>query len=235
MEQDADTDNERADDRISHMADGLYGRRKAPNAGSDALRERRVERHSSFVSVMKVALPLIAVALFTTVLFYSGLFEDRDSLEITTKEITVFNSDLRMVSPRITGLDRAGEPYLVTADTATQDKDAPTHVTLDNVEADLKLKDDDSWISLKSANGRLNTEAQHLTLQQNIDVYMSSGYEFHGTEGTIDFKKGTFTSDRPVEGHGPAGTLSADSMVADNEEQMLTFRGRVKTKFYGKE
>ena len=225
------TQNERADDHISHTADGLYSGREAPNSGT----ERRVERHSSFVSVMKIALPLTAIALFATVLFYSGLFEERDSLDISFKEITGINSNLRMVSPRITGLDRAGEPYLVTADTATQDKDMPTHVTLDNVEADLKLKDDNSWISLKSTSGKLNTDEQHLTLQQTIDVYMSSGFEFHGSEGTIDFKKGTFTSAAPVEGHGPVGTLSADSMTADNESQTLTFKGRVKTKFYGKE
>lgn len=218
-------------DHLTNTADSLYGGRSLSDEGAG----QRIGRHSHFVSAMKVALPLTAIALFGIVLFYSGLFDERDNLDISFKEITSGNSDLRMVAPRITGLDKSGEPYLVTADTATQDKDKPTHVTLDNVEADLKLKDDDSWISLKSANGSLDTDAQHLTLQQNIDVYMSSGYEFHGTEGTIDFKSGTFTSNKPVEGHGPAGTLRADSMSADNQQQKLIFKGRVKTRFYGKE
>jgi len=223
--------DERNEDHLANVADGLYGGR----AEGDAHAGRRVVRHSNFVSAMKVALPLTAVALFAIVLFYSGIFADRDGLDISFREISGFNSDLRMVSPRITGLDKSGEPYLVTADTATQDKKEPSHVMLDNVEADLKLKGDDSWISLKSASGKLNTDAQHLTLQQNIDVYMSSGYEFHGREGTVDFKKGTFTSDTPVEGHGPAGTIRADSMSADNDGQKLIFKGRVKTRFYGKE
>jgi lipopolysaccharide export system protein LptC len=227
--QEAGQQGERAEDHLTNTADGLYRGRALADAGA----ERRVERHSSFVTAMKVALPLTAVALFVTVLFYSGIFDERDGLDISFREISGFNSDLRMVSPRITGLDKSGEPYLVTADTATQDKDEPTHVVLDNVEADLKFKGDDSWISLKSAAGKLNTDEQHLTLQQNIDVYMSTGYEFHGREGTIDFKKGTFSSDAPVEGHGPAGTLRADSMTADNDGQKLTFKGRVKTRFYG--
>ncbi|MGV8995737.1 MAG: LPS export ABC transporter periplasmic protein LptC [Parvibaculaceae bacterium] len=216
---------------LTHMTDGLYGGREAGSTGPTP----RVGRHSHFVGAMKIVLPLTALALLGTVLFYSGIFSERDSLDISFKEIKGFNTDLRMVSPRITGLDKSGEPYLVTADTATQDKEDPTHVALDNVEADLKLKDDDSWISLKSTSGQLDTDQQHLTLQQTIDVYMSSGYEFHGTEGTIDFKTGSFTSNAPVEGHGPAGTLRADSMTADKEGQKLIFKGRVKTQFYGKE
>ncbi|MDO8290437.1 MAG: LPS export ABC transporter periplasmic protein LptC [Parvibaculum sp.] len=215
------------------MAEGLYAGHdtSATPAGASA----RIGRHSHFVSAMKVALPLTAIALFVTVLFYSGLFAERDRLDITFKEISSLNSDLRMVSPRITGLDRSGEPYLLTADTATQGKDKPTQITLDNVEADLKLSDDDSWVSLKSTSGLLDTETEQLTLNQTIDVYMSTGYEFHGTQGSIDFRQGTFTSTSAVEGHGPAGTLRADSMVADNEAQKLTFKGRVKMKFYGKE
>lgn len=226
-----DISNEQDEDHLANTADGLYGGRSLTDAGAG----QRIGRHSHFVSAMKVALPLTAIALFAIVLFYSGIFDDRDSLDIRVGEITSTSTDLRMVSPRITGLDKSGEPYLVTADTATQDKEVPSRVRLDNVEADLKLKDDDSWISLKSTSGHLNTDVQHLTLQQSIDVYMSSGYEFHGTEGTIDFKNGTFTSDMPVEGHGPVGTLRADSMTADNDQQKLIFKGRVKARFYGKD
>ena len=80
----------------------------------------RIGRHSSFVSIMKIALPLGALVLLGIVLFYSGVFDSRDRLDITFREIATLNNDLRMVSPRITGLDKSGQPYLLTADTATQ-------------------------------------------------------------------------------------------------------------------
>lgn len=192
-------------------------------------------RHSRFVSAMKIALPLGAVALMATVLFYSGIFDSRDRLDITFREIATLNNDLRMVSPRVTGLDKSGHPYLLTADTATQARGTPSHISLDNVQADLKLSDDTDWVSLSSASGLLDTETQVLDLHQKIDIYASTGYEFHGTSAKIDFRAGTVASDEAVQGHGPLGTLRADRMTADNGERRMLFTGHVKVRIYGRQ
>jgi len=209
---------------------GAEGRRNAGRgAASPAM------RHTRFVSTMKIALPLGAFALFATVLIYSGVFDSHDRLDITFREIATLNNDLRMVSPRVTGLDASGQPYVLTADTATQATGQPNHVALDNVQADLKLQNNTDWVSLSATSGLLDTESQTLGLKQKIDIYASSGYEFHGTSAVIDFRKGTVTSDEPVEGHGPLGTLRADSMTADNAKRTLHFQGRVKVRIYGQE
>lgn len=195
---------------------------------------RSRSRHSRFVSAMKIALPLGAVALTATVLIYSGIFDQRDRLDITFREIATLNNDLRMVSPRVTGLDSSGHPYLLTADTATQAKGQPSHIALDNVQADLKLSDDTDWVSLSSASGLLDTETEILDLHQKIDIYASTGYEFHGTSARIDFRGGTVASDEPVQGHGPLGTLRADRMTANNGERKMRFTGHVKVRIYAK-
>ena len=190
-------------------------------------------RHSRFVSFMKFVLPLGAMALLGTVLFYSGIFDKHDKLDITFREIASLNNDLRMVSPRVNGLDNAGKPYLLTADTATQSKANPSQVTLDNVQADLKLTDGDEWVSLSSTSGLLDTETKLITFGTKIDVYASTGYEFHGETGSVNFSKGTFSTDDPVTGHGPSGTLRADRMTADSEKREMIFVGHVKMRLYG--
>lgn len=206
-------------------------------AGSEGApaREWSGHRHSRFVSAMKIALPLGAIALLVTVLFYSGMFDSRDRLDISFREITTLNNDLRMVSPRITGLDKSGLPYLLTADTATQATSKPSHIVLDNVQADLKLAGDTDWVSLISTSGLLDTETDVLDLHQKIDIYMSSGYEFHGTAASVDFRNGKIVSDTPVEGHGPMGTLRADRMTANNGERKMRFIGHVKVRIYAKQ
>lgn len=216
-------DTDISDDRTSFEEDG------AP-AGQRLGRSR----HSRFVSAMKIVLPLSAIALLTTVLFYSGIFDSRDRLDVSFREISTLNNDLRMVSPRITGLDKSGLPYLLTADTATQAKGKPSHIGLDNVQADLKLSGDTDWVSLLSTGGTLDTETEVLDLHQKIDIYMSSGYEFHGTSARIDFRQGTVASDAAVEGHGPLGTLRADRMTADSGERKMRFIGHVKVRIYAK-
>jgi lipopolysaccharide export system protein LptC len=192
-------------------------------------------RYSRFVSVMKIALPLGALALFATVLIYSGVFDTRDRLDITFREIATLNNDLRMVSPRVTGLDKSGRPYVLTADTATQATGKPNFVELENLQADLKLEDESDWVTLSSSSGLLDTENQTLDLKQKVDVYASSGYEFHGSSAVIDFRNGTFSSTDPVDGQGPLGTLRADSMTADNKNRTLHFQGRVKVRIYSDE
>lgn len=189
-------------------------------------------RYSLFVSTMKIALPLGAIGLFATVLVYSGVFDGRDRLDITFREVAKLNNDLRMVSPRVTGLDKSGRPYVLTANTATQVANEPSHVTLDNLQADLKLDDDADWVTLSSTSGLLDTESQTLDLRQKIDIHASSGYEFHGTSAKIDFRQGTVASSEAVEGQGPLGTLRADGMTADNESRTLRFKGRVKVRIY---
>ncbi|MGB3810628.1 MAG: LPS export ABC transporter periplasmic protein LptC [Parvibaculum sp.] len=208
-----------------------------PPDDEDALFEpaQRRSRHSRFVSIMKVALPLGAFALLATVLFYSGIFDSRDRLDITFRQIATLNNDLRMVSPRVTGLDNAGHPYLLTADTATQAKGQPSHIGLDNVQADLKLSEGTDWVSLAATSGMLDTETEMLELHQKIDIYASTGYEFHGTTAVINLRAGTVASDAPVQGHGPLGTLRADRMSADNDQRVMRFNGNVKVRFYGRQ
>lgn len=204
----------------------------SPRGRSSAQMEAR---YSRFVSTMKIALPLGALALLATVLIYSGVFETHDKLDITFREISTLHNDLRMVSPRVTGLDKSGRPYVLTADTATQIAGEPNHVALDNLQADLKLADDSDWVTLSASGGRLDTVTQTLDLERKIDIYAASGYELHATSATIDFRKGTVASTAPVEGQGPLGTLRADSMTADNQSRTLHFQGRVKVRIYAEQ
>lgn len=184
--------------------------------------------HRYFVIGMKVALPLTAAALFLTVLVYSGVFDSRDKLSINFREVSSVNNDLRMVSPRVDGLDKSGRPYLMTADTAIQASDNPNLMNLDNVQADLKMSNQGDWVSLNAVSGLLNTETEFLQLHQKIDIYASSGYEFHGTSADVNLREGTLASSEPVHGHGPLGTLRADSMTANNKTGVIVFTGNVK-------
>lgn len=192
-------------------------------------------RHSKFVSLMKIALPLGAIALTVTVLVYSGVFDVRDRLDISFREIANLNNDLRMVSPRVAGLDKSGRPYLLTADTATQAAGKPSQITLDNVQADLKLPEGSDWVALNATSGLLDTETQVIDLHQKVDIYASTGYEFHGTSARIDFRQGKVASEEPVQGHGPLGTLRADRMTANNDDRTMRFSGHVKVRIYGRE
>ncbi|ABS61818.1 protein of unknown function DUF1239 [Parvibaculum lavamentivorans DS-1] len=208
-------------------------RRPAPRSAAPVpprpVQDRPVNsRYSSFVSLMKVGLPVGAIVLLGVVLVYSGVFDSDDRLEVTFREIDTQPSDLRMVSPRLDGVTSDGKPYVITADNATQDPASPNFVTLDNIQADIKFNEEEDWLSLTATSGRYDSEAQTLNLSRQIDIFTTWGYEVHGEEATVDFDQGMLTSEKEVTGQGPLGTLRADRMRAHNATQVLRFDGNVK-------
>lgn len=184
--------------------------------------------YSRFVSAMKYMLPVIAGAVLVIVVVYSGMF-DREARKINqTGNAAPQSQDIQMANPKVTGVDTSGRPYVVTAEKALQSNDKPGVMALDKLQADLKLDDKGNWVSASSPAGVLDTDTHMLTLSQKFDVYTSWGYEFHGTSADIDFKQGTLRSSEPVHGHGPSGTLAANSMAADQNSDMIHFVGDVK-------
>ncbi|MAM95167.1 LPS export ABC transporter periplasmic protein LptC [Parvibaculum sp.] len=221
------------EDRPGKDRPGAGAIRKRPSraAGAQSYRgrtERREGRYSRFVALMKIALPLGAFVLLTVILFYSGVFSGKDSLDTAFREIDTQPGDLRMVSPHVAGLTGDGAPYVITADNATQDPSQPNFVTFDNIQADVQADSEENWLSLTASRGRYNSETQILDLTQKIDIFTTWGYEMHSNEATVDFERGTLLSETEVQGHGPLGTLRADRMSADHATQVLRFDGDVK-------
>ena len=188
--------------------------------------------YSRFVSLMKFLLPGAAVVLFVSLFVYSGFFDRDDKLDITFRDIATQNDDLRMVSPRVSGLNEQGRPYELSADTATQDNDKPNMVRLENIDADLKTDEASGWLTMNATKGLLDTDRQTLKLDDKVDLFTTQGYEFHAKQADVNFGKGTVQSDDEVWGQGPLGKLRADSMSADNESETIHFQGRVKATIY---
>lgn len=199
------------------------------HSGAEAeLTRRGKTAYSQFVTAMKVLLPALAAILVLTIFISTGTFNSRDELAITFQEVESLNDDLRMISPRITGVDRKGRPYVVTADTATQAVDEPNRVSMENIEADLMLDDGGDWLSISSRYGTLLSEEELLTLTKEVDVFSAAGYEFHAQIATINLKDGSLFSDQPVYGQGPVGTINANGVEAANNGELIRFTGGVR-------
>eukprot|EP00435_Cladocopium_sp_Y103_P077554 s1_g1293.t1 len=200
------------------------------DSGASGELERSDERsrYSAFVLGMKVLLPALALLLVISLFVSSTTFNSRPDIPVTFREVSRLNDDLRMVSPRITGVDKRGRPYVVTADTATQKVDNPDQIFLENIEADLMLDEGGNWLSVSSRFGTLQTEAETLKLREEIAVYSANGYEFHAESADMDFRAGSLTSDQPVYGQGPVGTLNANGVETSDNGDKIVFTGGVR-------
>ena len=208
-----------------------------PDSVADRLAARpagTARSYSRFVSAMKIVLPAAALALALIVSAYLGLFGGGRSITPGISDGSTIDTDLRMVSPRLTGQDSAGRPYVITATAATQHPDNQQDVDFNDVEADVVLDDDGHWAFLRARGGTLYGEEEKLTLKGDIDIYTDQGYQFHGQSAAVDIAANSLVSEEPVNGHGPAGTLRANSMSAEAGGERMRFDGDVRVVIYGR-
>ena len=84
------------------------------------------------------------------------------------------------------------------------------------------------WFTILADTGIYHQQRQYLQLQGAINLFSDQGYEFNAQAIEIDLSNGRATTDQPVRGQGPFGTLRADHMVVEDYGQRLFFKGNVK-------
>jgi len=195
----------------------------------------QARRYSRFVNVMKRALPLAALGLVAAVLIYAlqPRQESRAHVAMTFQRLGIVNDDLAMLQPRLTGQDGEGDPYVVTAAEAVQDRADAKRATLRNVEGDVTLKDG-SWLGTLAPAGLLDAKAHLLSLRGPIGVYSDGGYELHTTAANVDMRKATIVGNRTVTGQGPMGTFRADRFLVDRHARMVFLYGNVRMTIDGR-
>src|SRR5215472_10616450 len=112
---------------------GRTGREWTPRMRGTALDALRYTR---FVAFMKRALPIVAGLLVAAVLAYSFIPRQPDHVTVSYDWMGKIDNDLAMIRPHLTGADAKGNPFVITADKAVQDRRNTRRARLTNVEAD---------------------------------------------------------------------------------------------------
>jgi lipopolysaccharide export system protein LptC len=187
-------------------------------------------RYSQFVGLMKRALPIAAAAVLAAVVVYSLIPRQAEKITITAKSMGMIDNDLAMIKPRLTGVDDDGNPFVITAEIAIQD---PKHLhrgRMKGVEADSNTQNG-HWMNVTAVEGNFDMDSGTLKLRKGVALYSDSGDELHTASVDINMKKGLFHGPGVVTGHGPFGTMRADSFDADHTKQLLHLMGHVQMNF----
>jgi len=168
------------------------------------------------VRQLRVAIPL-GLTLIAATLTVVALFDPFrvKGVELSIGEFAVDGAQIAMDRPKLTGFRRDGRAYVVNAAKAIQDLRKPTLVEL-RVTADIGFYD--------SAREALN-------LTQNVRL-RSPSYVVSLKNAKIDFKTGLYDTEDPVTVRTSNGaTIAADSAIARDGGQELTFSGHVRSEF----
>jgi lipopolysaccharide export system protein LptC len=207
-------------DRAAGLARGWPARRKI-NRAAEA-------RYTQIVQALKIALPLLALLIVVTVVIYSGFSSNDTGIVVTPAHLDNVGDDLRMVNPRLSGVDGAQRPYTVTAEYAEQQKGRPDLIRLVNIEADVTLESN-QWLSLTAKTGLLDGDKRTLTLDGGISAFSDSGYELHTEKAIVNFEEGKIIGPSPVKAQGPLGTINANGFEVLQDLKQVKFLEKVQT------
>jgi len=189
---------------------------------------RAAVRHSRRVRFLRVAVPAAVVVAVAGGLAVAALLKPLRALTsapVDVGSLVVSGTKIMMQQPRIAGFTRDNRRYDMTAQAAGQDLTKPDLVELHGINATMEMKDRVVF-ETTAKTGFYNTKTEQLTLNENIVVTSSSGYQAFLSEAIVDVRAGKVASDKPVEVRTDGWTINANRMeILDSGDVMRFERG----------
>ena len=205
---------------------GDTGTRRAKSARAAPPRLSLRDRYSVFVGTMKILLPAMAAALMLLIVAWPQVTGQGEKFRLGASKLGSDQLDnLSMLNARFDGNDEKGQPYSITADVATQSRDAENLIELELPKADMTMTDG-TWLALTARAGEYDRAGRLLYLSGAVSLFHDQGFELQTSAARIDLGASTADGDQPVQGHGTAGSIRGEGFQVLERGQRILFTGR---------
>jgi lipopolysaccharide export system protein LptC len=167
--------------------------------------------HSTAVAWLKVALPLLALAILSTLFLVSRTIDPSDAIPFAEVDIADRVREPRLTAPTWAGVTDDGAALTIAADEARPDQSGGIGANAAALVIDLQTPDGSSS-KLVAAQGVMDTVQKALKVSGGVTITTSSGYELQTEAMTAALDRTSLISETDVAGKGPVGTLSAGAM-----------------------
>lgn len=167
--------------------------------------------HSTAVAWLKVALPLLALAILSTLFLVSRTIDPSDAIPFAEVDVEDRIREPRLTNPTWAGVTDDGAALTIAASEARPEQTNGAAASATSLVADLDTPDGGS-AQLVAARGVFDTEAKAFTMDGGVLITTSTGYALETEAMTAALDRTSLVSDTPLTGRGPAGTLTAGAM-----------------------
>lgn len=188
--------------------------------------------YSLFVGVMKVLLPAAAAVFIMLLLAWPELTPDKDGIGLDLSELAIDQPEgVTMLNARFSGFDGRNQPFLVTADVASQATENDSVITLELPKADITLEDG-TWVALSARDGLYDREQKTVDLVGEVSFFHDKGFELHTETAHFDLGKGTAMGRETVTGQGVFGQIEATGFDSFDQGDRIIFTGPTRLLLY---
>lgn len=191
----------------------------------------RRDRHTRVVGWLKVALPLAALAILSTLFLLSRRIEPPDDLPFAQVELEDRARRQQITRPSLSGATDNGDLVEVSAAEVQPDAVNPERVTASDVQARIEFHDGGE-MRVRSDSALFDRAEGRAELSGDVVVATATGQEIR--TGKLDIALDTLEVEAPgeVRSSGPEGNLVAGGMRVtggtEGNDVQLVFTGGVK-------
>ncbi len=201
-------------------------------AQAEIIRDRRRHfaapggSHDRLIRFLATALPG-AVGVIAAVMILAPLSPRGEiSFLLDRNKVAVTNERLRVANALYRGEDDKGRAFSVSAGSAVQASGAEPVVRMDQLVARILL--DEGLATLSAGGGVYDFDAERVSASGPVVFATADGYRMTTSSVSIDLKSRMVVGAGGVSGAIPAGTFSADRIIADLGERSITLDGNAR-------
>lgn len=180
--------------------------------------------HTWFVGWVKIILPMIALALLSTLFLFAR--SPSDNPEIPVARIEELARDQQITAPQFSSVADDGSVIAVAAKNAKPDAVRPDTFLVEDLAIDVDAPDG-TTLNITSGMSVLDNATQTARLNGLSRVTTSSGYTMETVGISADLRTGEIVSDGPLAIQAPFGELSAGkvriAVTTDGTGQQMVF------------
>lgn len=180
---------------------------------------------------LKVALPLAALAILSTLFLVADRIDPEDALPYAEVDVEDRAREPRMTAPTYAGITSDGAALTLTAEEA---RPATETTPAEAQKLHLELATPDGGTSrLEAATATMDTVAKEVLLSGGVTITTSTGYRLETEAMTARLDRSGLESRSPVTATGPAGEIQAQGMTLSQDNRtpgayLLVFKGGVR-------
>lgn len=191
----------------------------------------RADAHTRVVIWLKVALPLAALVILSTLFMLADKIDPEDALPFAEVDVEGLAREPRMTLPSYAGTTSDGAAISLTAEAALPaEVDRPAQAL--NVRLDLSTPDG-ATAELQAATALIDAIGKTVLLAGGVSLKTSHGYLLETSEMTVRLDRSGLEALSSVTASSPTGTLTANSMTLSQDNQtpddyLMVFKGKVR-------
>jgi lipopolysaccharide export system protein LptC len=190
-----------------------------------------VDRHTRLVGWLKVALPLTALAILSTLFLVARRIDPEAALPYAEVDVEDLAREPRMTAPNYAGTTEDGAALTLSAAEARPEAEG-TPATAEGLRLELATPDG-GRTELLAATATMDDAARQVILSGGVMLSTATGYRLETAEVAAKLDRTGLESRAPVVATGPAGEIRADGMVLSQDNRtpgayVLVFKGGVR-------